>query len=136
MGSQILSHYHEILDIKITFSSVSNLKKILNLTSDPHYYSYINMFVCNIFLRFIIKRLINGIHKTFLKHSIINGFRTHHFLTFAKRFLYQTFAKPKNVYWDISFEAISSINSTFILFQSDESCHEKSGKMSKKLSLL
>ena len=39
------------------------------------------------FLTFINKRLINGIHKMFKKHSIINGFHTHLFLTFAKRFL-------------------------------------------------
>ena len=39
------------------------------------------------FLTFIIKRLINDTHRTFYTHSIINGFRTHHFLTFAKRFL-------------------------------------------------
>ena len=45
------------------------------------------MFIYNVFLTFIVKRLINGIHKTCLKHSITNGFRTHHFLTFAKRFL-------------------------------------------------
>ena len=45
------------------------------------------MFICNMFLTFIIKLLINGTHKIFLKHSIINGFRTHHLSTFAKRFL-------------------------------------------------
>ena len=39
------------------------------------------MFICNVFLTFFFK------HKTFLKQSITNGFRTHHFLTFAKRFL-------------------------------------------------
>ena len=52
------------------------------------------MFIYNIFLTFIVKRLINGIHKTFLKHSITNGFRTHHFLTFAKRFL-SNICKPQ-----------------------------------------
>ena len=51
-----------------------------------YYYSDIKMFICNIFQIFIIKRLIKGIHKTFLKHSIINGFHTHHFLTLAKHF--------------------------------------------------
>ena len=44
------------------------------------------MFICNVFLTFVVKRLIKGIHKMFLKHSIINGFRTHHFLNFAKVF--------------------------------------------------
>ena len=46
------------------------------------------MFICNVFLTFIIKRLITGIHKTFLKHSFFHGFHTHHFLTFAKRLQY------------------------------------------------
>ena len=36
----------------------------------------------------------------FLKHSIINGFRTHNFLTLIKRFL-SNVCKPKNVYWDV-----------------------------------
>ena len=62
---------------------MNKLKKILNLTYDP----IIIMFICNVFLTFIIKRLINGIHKMFLKHSMTNGFRTHNFLTFTKRFL-------------------------------------------------
>ena len=52
------------------------------------------MFICNVFLTFIIKCLINGIHKMFLKHSIINGFRTHNFLSLIKRFL-------SNVYWNV-----------------------------------
>ena len=60
-----------------------------------YYYSDINMFICNIFLIFIIKRLIKGIHKTFLKHAIINGFHTHHFLTLAKHFL-SNVCKTKN----------------------------------------
>ena len=76
MGVQFLSHYLTILDIKIIFSLVSNLKKILNLTSDP---IIIETLLCNAFLTFIIKLLINCIHKTFLKHSIITGFHTHHF---------------------------------------------------------
>ena len=38
-------------------------------------------------LTFIVKRSINGMRKMFLKHSITNGFRTHHFLSFDKRFL-------------------------------------------------
>ena len=75
MPAQFLSHYLTILDIKIIFSSVSNLKKILNLTSDP---IIIQTLLC-IFLTFVIKHLINSIHKTFKKHSIINGFCTHHF---------------------------------------------------------
>ena len=58
------------------------------------------MFIYNVFLTFIIERLINGIFKTFKKHSITNGFRTHHFLTFAKRFLTNV-CKTQNVYWDI-----------------------------------
>ena len=53
------------------------------------------MFICNICLTFVIKRLINGIHKTFLKHSITNGFCTHHFLTFAKRFLSNVYKTQK-----------------------------------------
>ena len=40
------------------------------------------MFIYNVFLTFSVKRLTNGIFKMFLKHSITNGFRTHHFLTF------------------------------------------------------
>ena len=39
------------------------------------------MFIYNVFLTFINKRLINGTHKMLLKHSIINGFCTDHFLT-------------------------------------------------------
>ena len=35
----------------------------------------------------------------FLKHSIITGFRTHHFLTFAKRFL-SNICKTKNSFLD------------------------------------
>ena len=35
MGAQFLGHYLTILDIKIIFSLVRNLKKILNLTSNP-----------------------------------------------------------------------------------------------------
>ena len=35
MGAQFLSHYVTILDIEIIFSLVSNLKRILSLTSDP-----------------------------------------------------------------------------------------------------
>ena len=34
MGAQFLSHYLTILDIKIIFSLVSNLKKVLDLTFD------------------------------------------------------------------------------------------------------
>ena len=35
IGAQFRSHYLTILDIKITFSLISNIKKILNSTSDP-----------------------------------------------------------------------------------------------------
>ena len=44
------------------------------------------MLICNVCLTFIIKRLINGIYKTFLKHSIINCFLYPSFFN-----LYQTF---------------------------------------------
>ena len=73
------------LVIKIILLLMINLKKILNLTPDP---------IIIQTLLFIIKCLKNGVHKMFLKHSIINGFRTHYFLTFAKRFL-QMFANQK-----------------------------------------
>ena len=56
-----------------------DLKEILDLTSDPIIFETFIMFVCNVSLTFIIKRLINTIHKMFSKHSIINGFHTHHF---------------------------------------------------------
>ena len=59
-GGQFLSHYLTILDIKIIFSLVSNLRKILNLTSDP-----------------IIIRTLLCPFETFCFH----------FLTFAKHFL-------------------------------------------------
>ena len=45
------------------------------------------MFIHNVFLTFTIKHSINGVHIMFYKHSITNGFCTHHFLTFAKHFL-------------------------------------------------
>ena len=41
-------------------------------------------FICNVSLTIVIKCLINNIHKTFLKPSIISGFHSHHFLTFPK----------------------------------------------------
>ena len=61
------------------FSLESNLKKTFNLTSDPIIIETLLCLFVMFFLTFIIKRLINGINKTFGKHSIINGFRTHHF---------------------------------------------------------
>ena len=62
-GAQFLSHYLITLDIKIIFSLLSNLKNILNLTSDLIIIETL-LSLFNI-LTFIIKRLINGIHKTF-----------------------------------------------------------------------
>ena len=67
MGAQFLSHYVTILDINIIFSLMSNLEKILNY---DHNYSDIIMPISNIFVTFIIKRLINGIHKCF-KNSLL-----------------------------------------------------------------
>ena len=58
---------------------MSYLEKILNLTSDP---IIIQTLICSFvifLLTFIIKCMINILHKTFQKHSIKNGFRTHHF---------------------------------------------------------
>ena len=51
------------------------------------------MFICNVF-SFVIRRLINSLQKKrFEKHSIINGFRTNHFLTSAKIFLLDIWKK-------------------------------------------
>ena len=64
MRVQFLSHYLTILDMKIIFSIVSNNIKILKLTADPIIIQTL-LFIYNVFLTFIIKRLINGIHKMF-----------------------------------------------------------------------
>ena len=56
------------------------------------------MFVSNIFLTFVIKYLINEIHETFLK-PILYGFRTHHILTFIKRFQNWVELLP---FWDLT----------------------------------
>ena len=67
MGAQFLSLYLAILDMKMIFSLVSNLKNILNLASDP---IIIQPLICSFvmfFLTFVLKRLINGVHKTNLK---------------------------------------------------------------------
>ena len=93
MGAQFLSQYLIILDIKIIFSLARNLKKILNLTSDS---IIIQTLICSFvmfFIIFSIKRLINGIHKTFLKHSIFVPI----IFKLLPNISYQTFAKPKNV---------------------------------------
>ena len=57
------------------------------------------MFICNVFLSFIIKCVINGIHRTFyykwfLYPSFFNLYISH-----------QMFAKPKNVYWVVHIRA-------------------------------
>ena len=68
LGTASLSHIHSFLYLSLNFarfSLVSNLKNVLNLTSDP---ILIQILICSFvifFLTFIIKRLINGIHKAF-----------------------------------------------------------------------
>ena len=55
-GGTIFSYYLTLLDIKIIFSLVSNVKKILNLTSDP---IIIQTLICSFvtfFEKFIMKR--------------------------------------------------------------------------------
>ena len=52
------------------------------------------MLICNVVLTCVIKHLRNGTHKTSGKHSIVNGFRTHHFLPI----MHQTFAKKSKMF--------------------------------------
>ena len=59
------------------------------------------MFIYNVFPTFIIKRLINGMHKMFLKHSVTMVFIIIFFLPLLY-VSFQMFAKSKNVYWDLS----------------------------------
>ena len=86
--TKFLSHYLTILDITIIFSLVSNLKKILN-------------FIYNIYIIYIMK------HKNVLKKFYCKWF------SYTSSFnLYQTFVKPKNVYWTfIDAEICYTINS-------------------------
>ena len=46
------------------FNGEQPYKNIENIIF-PHYYSVIIMFIYKVFLTFIVKRLINSIHKTF-----------------------------------------------------------------------
>ena len=53
------------------------------------------MFMCNVFLTFIMKRLIKGIDKTFEKtRSIINGFSFPSFFNLYQTFYYKHLQNP------------------------------------------